>query len=97
LKREPQRASITEAEGLRSEHADPYEAALWRERAACVATLLAGFSDKDREFVTLYYGEGLSPEQIADRMNISVKTVYSKKHKIRSRLELLLGAEQLAA
>ncbi len=34
------------------------------------------------EFITLYYGEGLEPEEIGRRMGISVKTVYSKKHKI---------------
>lgn len=39
----------------------------------------------------LYFGEGMEPEQIAEVMNISVKTVYSKKHKIQSRLESLLS------
>jgi RNA polymerase sigma-70 factor (ECF subfamily) len=97
VKREPQRASLTEAECLKTSTPDPYDVALWRERAEFVSSLLQSFTEKDREFITLYYGEGLSPEQIAERMGISVKTVYSKKHKIRSRLELLLGAERLAA
>ena len=30
----------------------------------------------------LYFNEGLDVEQIAERMRISVKTVYTKKHKI---------------
>ena len=47
--------------------------------------------------VALYFGEGLEPEQIAERMHISVKTVYSKKHKIQSRLEAMLSQAQLAA
>jgi RNA polymerase sigma-70 factor, ECF subfamily len=97
VKREPKRGSMTEAEGLTSELPDPCEAYVMRERARIVAQLLEGFSDKDREFIALYYAEGLDPEQIAVRMGISVKTVYSKKHKIRTRLEALLGARKLAA
>jgi RNA polymerase sigma-70 factor (ECF subfamily) len=36
-------------------------------------------------------------EQIAERMRISVKTVYSKKHKIQSRIEARLSSFRLAA
>ena len=63
---------------------DPYESAVESERAEIAADLLAGFSAKDRTFATLYFGEELDPNEIATRMNISVKTVYSKKHKIQS-------------
>jgi len=59
--------------------------------------VLEEFTPKDRKFVKLYFGEGLAPEQIAKRMGISVKTVYSKKHKIQARLEGLLAARRLAA
>jgi RNA polymerase sigma-70 factor (ECF subfamily) len=97
VKREPQRASLTEAESLKTSAPDPFDAVLWRERADSVRSVLESFTEKDRQFVALYYGEGLTPEQIAERMRISVKTVYSKKHKIRARLELLLGTERLAA
>jgi RNA polymerase sigma-70 factor (ECF subfamily) len=68
-----------------------------QERAQIVGSMFSTFSDKDREFIALYYGEGLGPEQVAERMEISIKTVYSKKHKIRSRLEALLAEQQLAA
>ena len=97
VKREPTRACLAEAESLSAELPDPCEVAMLRERAEIVGELLADFSDKDREFITLYYGEGLQPEQVAERMGISVKTVYSKKHKIRTRLEALLAEQQLAA
>jgi RNA polymerase sigma-70 factor (ECF subfamily) len=97
LKREPKRGCLSEAETLSSELPDPYDVYVMRQRATIVSTLLAAFSDKDQEFITLYYGEGLEPEQIAERMGISVKTVYSKKHKIRSRLEALLSERRLAA
>jgi RNA polymerase sigma-70 factor, ECF subfamily len=97
LKREPKRGCLTEAESLTSELPDPYDAYVMRQRAGIVSSLLAEFSDKDQEFITLYFGEGLEPERIAERMGISVKTVYSKKHKIRSRLESLLEEHRLAA
>ena len=61
------------------------------ERAELVRELLSDFSDRDREFVTLYYQDGLSPEHVAERLGISVKTVYSKKHKIQRKLSEIVG------
>lgn len=97
LKREPKRGTLSEAEGLSSELPDPHDVCVLRQQVGIVGEILGEFSDKDREFITLYYGEGLEPEEIALRMGISVKTVYSKKHKIRSRLEALLVQRRLAA
>ena len=57
---------------------------------AVVNSVLETFSCKDRDFVRLYFMDGLSPEEIAAQMEISVKTVYSKKHKIRCRLQKAL-------
>jgi RNA polymerase sigma-70 factor (ECF subfamily) len=97
MKREPKRSPVTDAEALAYEQPDPFESYAERQRARLVQDLLAGLSDKDQEFIELYYGEGLDPVLIADRMGISVKTVYSKKHKIQSKLESLLSERQLAA
>ena len=96
-RREPRRAALSEAEDLCSTLPDPCESALMRERAGLVSQLLAHFTDKDRTFIQLYFGEGLAPEMVAERLNISVKTVYSKKHKIQARLQTLLADAQLAA
>jgi len=96
-RREPRRAAMSEAEDLSSCLPDPCESALMRERADQVSQLLAHFTDKDRAFIQLYFGEGLAPENIAERLHISVKTVYSKKHKIQARLQALLSEAQLAA
>ena len=96
-RREPKRAALSEAEDLHSSLPDPCESALMRERASLVAKLLADFTDKDRAFIQLYFGEGLAPERVAERLGISVKTVYSKKHKIQARLQTLLIEAQLAA
>jgi len=92
IRREPNRAPMAEAETLRSEGPTPQDLCERRERAELVQSALSSFSAKDQEFVELYFKDGLEPEQVAERMNISVKTVYSKKHKIRSRLESLLSA-----
>ena len=54
--------------------------------------LTEGMPAKDRQFVTLYFQDGLSPEHVAERLGISVKTVYSKKHKIQRKLSEIVGA-----
>jgi RNA polymerase sigma-70 factor (ECF subfamily) len=91
IKREPIKEALAEAHELSSDSPDPFEQTSQRQRANMAARVLAGFSKKDRTFAALYFGEGMSPDEIAVRMNISVKTVYSKKHKIQSRLEAALG------
>jgi len=89
--RQPPSSEVQDATDLRSEGESPFEETVRREHVALVAETLAEFSDKDREFVVLYFMEGLTPEAVAEKMEISVKTVYSKKHKIRCRLEHALS------
>ena len=97
IRREPCRSSVGEAERLSSEIPDPFQMAEARQKATLIAALLDDFSERDQQFVLLYYGEGLTPEAIASTLGISVKTVYSKKHKIRARLESALSQNMLAA
>ena len=47
---------------------------------------LSDFSERDRTFLSLYYEQGLEASEVAAEMSISLKTVYSKKHKIRAHL-----------
>lgn len=68
-----------------------------KEQAKQVARLVEELSERDREFMALYFADGLSADQVARKMGISVKTVYTKKHKIRSRLESLVSQQQAAA
>ena len=96
LRRIPRTTGLAEAEELAGDTPDPVEVTLVRERSDLVDEALAGFTSKDRQFVELYFGEGLDPDEVARRMGISVKTVYSKRHKIQRRLQNLFG-EQLAA
>jgi RNA polymerase sigma-70 factor (ECF subfamily) len=88
--RQPAGDPLSCAEDRPSGAPDPFEEVAQREDCNRVATLLRGFSRRDRTFVTLYFVDGRSPEEVADEMGISIKTVYSKKHKIRTRLEKLL-------
>lgn len=97
IRREPSSVCVTEAETLASDAHDPAEQLLFSERGAMVRALLSDFSDKDRAFVALYYGDGLSPERVAEELGISVKTVYSKKHKIQRRLSEIVGSPALVA
>jgi RNA polymerase sigma-70 factor (ECF subfamily) len=90
IRREPRRVELSEAHGLPCEE-DPHEAVVQRERAALAARMLEAFSERDRIFAALYFGEGLEPTEIARSMNISLKTVYSKKHKIQSKLETIVA------
>jgi RNA polymerase sigma-70 factor, ECF subfamily len=64
----------------------PLDHLLEKERWDHLNELLLDFTDKDRTFVELYYRRGMEAEQIAEEMQISLKTVYSKKHKIRAHL-----------
>jgi RNA polymerase sigma-70 factor (ECF subfamily) len=91
MRREPQREALAVAEDLTSELPDPYQATVQQERAELAARVLEGFSERDRVFATLYFGEGMDPNEIARSMKISVKTVYSKKHKIQSKLESIVA------
>ena len=88
--RQPQVTELADAEEIRTTRPDPYQNLADRERWSIVNETLREFSRKDRTFVRLYFVDGLSPEEIAEEMQISVKTVYSKKHKIRCRLEQVL-------
>jgi RNA polymerase sigma-70 factor (ECF subfamily) len=94
LRSEPLNGPIDEeAEEVSEEAPTPDQVLQMKQALVIVNEALCDLSDKDREFVSLYYDEGLDVEQIAERMQISVKTVYSKKHKIQTRIEARLFSE----
>jgi RNA polymerase sigma-70 factor (ECF subfamily) len=75
----------------------PLDQLLEKERWSAFNDIMTEFTDKDRTFVDLYFGRGLDADAVAAEMQISLKTVYSKKHKIRAHLvrclEQLRGAD----
>jgi RNA polymerase sigma-70 factor (ECF subfamily) len=91
FRRELPRASLGEAKHVHWPGPDPFETLAQRERAGLAARALAGFTERERVFATLCFAQGLEPREIADFMNISVKTVYSKKHKIMAKLEAVVA------
>lgn len=95
-RRQPRGEELSDVEPLAAPTPSPLELCEVRQRARVVSELLAQFTERDQHFVELYFGEGLAPERIADIMGISVKTVYTKRHKIQVKLEGLLSqhAEQ---
>jgi RNA polymerase sigma-70 factor, ECF subfamily len=97
IRKIPHATGLAEAETLSGEGPDPADITLQHEQLSRVQEVLSEFSRKDREFVMLYFAEGLEADEVARRMGISVKTVYSKKHKIQRRLASLLGEQPLAA
>jgi RNA polymerase sigma-70 factor (ECF subfamily) len=90
-RREWEHADLSEARHLPTEAPDPFECAAQEERARLAARAMADFSERDRAFATLCFGEGMDPHEIAKRLQISVKTVYSKKHKIKAKLESIVA------
>ena len=69
----------------------PLDQLIEKERWEHLNSLLSDFTDKDRTFVELYYQRGMEADEISAEMQISLKTVYSKKHKIRAHLVRVLG------
>lgn len=96
-RRQPQGPCVEDVPNLAAQVPEAADTCERREQAKHVAKLVEELSERDREFMSLYFGEGLSPEVVAEKMGISIKTVYSKKHKIRSKLEALIGHQRVAA
>ncbi len=69
----------------------PLDVVMEKERWSHLNEMLTDFSDKDRRFLELYYARGVDAAVIAEEMSISLKTVYSKKHKIRAHLREYLS------
>jgi RNA polymerase sigma-70 factor (ECF subfamily) len=74
----------------------PLDLLLSKERRSFLGDLVKHLSARDRDFCQLYFEKGLDAELIALTMNISVKTVYTKKHKISARL-VRMAEQQLVA
>jgi len=95
--RQPACAELAEAEKIGALGPSPLDECSKRQQWEILARMVERLSEKDRLFVQLYFVDGLSAEEVAEAMEISVKTVYSKKHKIRCRLEAEYSAEYEAA
>ncbi len=97
LRRKPARIPIEDVSELAALAPAPEDLCIQRQRTEIVGRILDELTDKDRQFMLLHFGQGLAPEQVASEMGISVKTVYTKKHKLRGRLEAMLFNYRTAA
>jgi RNA polymerase sigma-70 factor (ECF subfamily) len=88
-RRQPPRSDLEEALEIPCSRADPHANAVRMQERAVVAELIAELSPRDRELVRMHFIEEMAPLEIADRMSVSVKTIYSKKNKIIARLKVL--------
>ncbi len=95
-RREVATEDVDNLQALTAPGRSPFDNYALCQAAQQVSHVLSDLSDKDREFMVLYYAEGLDPEQVALELGISVKTVYSKKHKIRARLAGILAKHEAA-
>jgi RNA polymerase sigma-70 factor (ECF subfamily) len=92
IKRDRVCEPMPESDVFHSDTESPFDQVALSQRAALTAKTLRGLSERDRQFVELYFAQGLDAGEIAEKMNISVKTVYTKRHKIAARLEALVAA-----
>ena len=65
---------------------DPLVRVLQRERSLSLRRLVHHLPARDRAFLDLCLHRDLSPHEIARRLRISVKTVYSRRSRIERRL-----------
>lgn len=85
-RRRPESAvEVSEAE-LAGSGPSPEREVASREELAQVAALCERLSARDQQFLDLFYGEQLEADELAQRLGIQAKTVYTKQHKIRLRL-----------
>lgn len=65
-----------------------------REECSQLARACADLSANDRRFFELFYVECADPVDVAAAMRISVKTVYTKNHKLRTKLRSALDRDE---
>jgi RNA polymerase sigma-70 factor (ECF subfamily) len=69
---------------------------IFREQCVRVARAREGLSRNDKRFFDMFYLDCAEAGEVATAMRISVKTVYTKNHKVRSKLRRALDDEASA-
>ena len=77
-------------ENLPSAEADPSDSLMDTEQAARLTQALEELPPRDRLFLEFYYRKGLSPEEIAAILKVSVSAVYTQKSRILAKLREIL-------
>lgn len=66
---------------------DPMRMLISREQFSRLADLSKSLSPLELRFFEMLHVDGVSPEQVASTLHISMKTVYTKNYKVRMKLE----------
>ncbi len=95
LRQRPPAASSIDDEDARAhdlpaDEIDPAERLLRKEQAHRLEQAIAQLSSGEQLFLRYYFEDELEPEQIAQLMQISVNTVYSRKNKVREKLRRIV-------
>jgi RNA polymerase sigma-70 factor (ECF subfamily) len=67
------------------------------EAARTLKDAIDSLNPQDRLFMELFYEKELPPEEIAEIMNVSVNTVYSKKNRVREKIKKILSDRGIIA
>jgi RNA polymerase sigma-70 factor (ECF subfamily) len=87
------RGEVELEQDVRSERPGPEAASQSRAELAHVLRLLQGFPEVDRAALMLRAAEGMSYEEIAAALHISVGAAKVKVHRTRTKLAALIGGE----
>ena len=77
-------------DSLPSVQPDPSDSLMDTEQASRLSQALEGLPPRDRLFLEFYYRKGLSPEEIAAILKVSVSAVYTQKSRILAKLREIL-------
>ena len=64
-----------------------------REKQRQLNRAIKELPESDRRFIELYYVSGLSPEEVARVLQISVKTVYSRVNRIKGKISKVFSED----
>ncbi len=92
-KRHAGRQSIDEVGEIRCEKNGAERSTIENQQHSLVENAIAELSPRDQQFADLYFRQELPPEDIARELSIDVTTVYTKRHKLQARLEMLVHSK----
>ena len=79
--------SMSVIEKISNPQPQPEEELADVEYGKILQELIKGLNTNDMLFLKLYYEKELPPEEIAEMLNLTVSTVYSKKNRVREKLK----------
>lgn len=78
------------------DHGDHLAHQIVREDCDRLAAVVSSLSQRDQELVSSFI-DGLSPQEIAERLGLNVKSVYTKKHRLTRQLRESFATQRARA